>query len=49
MRNEQEPEPCSAFPRSRVLRLAVVVSGGVGDPVGVELEDAVGRCYQPPL
>jgi hypothetical protein len=25
------------------------VSGGVGDPVAVELEEIVGGCHQPPL
>jgi len=36
-------------PRNRVLCPPVVVSGGVGYPVAVQLEEIVCRCYQPPL
>jgi hypothetical protein len=34
----------TTFPRKRAGDPAVVVSGGVRDPVGVELEQVVGCC-----
>jgi hypothetical protein len=45
MRKERESEVVPAVPRYRVSCPAVVVSGGVGYPVTVELEDVVGCCH----